>query len=1015
MSVNPLATEFPAIYLYLTVLDDGGNAVTNLTQNDFYVWEQASGESNAVAEAITSFGETSGGGAGISFSLVFDVSGSMAGTPLADAKQAAISFLANTAASDRGNLVQFSSYNEVSLVLASDWVTADADHDGSSNLQEAIQSLVSLDNTALYDGAAKGVESLSQEPKPKAVIMFTDGGENDSVTYKANTLIAKANNEGVPIYTIGLGVGANTNLLTNLAVQTGGSFRYAPTAADMTAVYNAIAKEVRSRFVLGYRTHNTNFDGTLRTVTVNARGSTGTAVYRVNSTPQPALDPATQNLSHQSQPPGVALVIAGTLTDLDAQSGGQLLAGALYYRAAGGSAYSTVTLGLTSLGNGRYTFSATIPGGSVVYPGLYYYLRFTDGIQEVYLPFNYNTVPISISVLENHAPVISHTPLGMAIPGQSLTVTADITETDAGDSVSLAVAYYRIHDERQSMPYKSLSMQRGTGNTFTAVIPAGDVTDAGIDYYLSAWDTHAVRADSGTTSSPYYVPARGCRLLGTPSLADVGSHTVILAVSDGFGVVPQQFAITVPTVPPMITTLPQSQFAPLGGDVTFRVSATGNAPLSYQWFFNQTSLLANATSDTLFLTNVQPAQAGSYTVVISNSAGAVTSAPPAVLTVVIAPQLVSQPLSQTVWEGTNVSFSVMATGTPPFSYQWQFNGAILPGATGPLLLLTNVTKSLSGNYTAIVGNAAGSVTSSVAVLTVRSWGDVLNAPGVAWVSRGQARWFMQTNVTHDGDAAAQSGPIGDSTNSVLEATLMGPGSFSFWWKVSSEAGSDFLKFYLNGVEKAAIAGEVDWERKSFALPRGTVTVRWEYGKDFSFAEGADAGWVDQVEYQPVIPPTFLLQPTNLIARPGTSATFLTAADGSAPLGYQWYENGLVLADSLWISGTTTSNLLISSVQPAHEGDYWLVVTNLAGTATSQVVRLDLLIPPVITVPPASLTATAGTYVVLSVAAHSVVPLSYQWLFNTPGSASPTSNRPTKVPMSSGCPMRRERQIPRPPS
>jgi VWFA-related protein len=417
VSVSPLATEFPAIYLYLTVLDDGGNAVTHLTQNDFYVWEQASGESNAVAEAITSFGETSGGGAGISFSLVFDVSGSMSATPLTDPKQAAITLLANTAPSDRGNLVQFSSYNEVSLVLASDWVTADADHHGISNLQEAIQSLMSLNNTALFDGAANGVESLSQEPKPKAVAMFTDGGENSSVTYNANTLIAKANNEGVPIYTIGLGAGADNTLLTSLATQTGGSYHYAPTAADLAAVYSAIAKEVRSRYVLGYRTHNTNFDGTMRTVTVNARGTTGSGVYRVNSTPQPLLDLPTQNLSQQSQPPGLALVISGTLTDLDAQSGGQSLAGTLYYRAAGGSVYSQVALGLTALGNGRYTFAATIPGGSVVYPGLYYYLRFTDGIQEVYLPFNYNTVPISISVLENHAPVTTHTSLGMAIPG----------------------------------------------------------------------------------------------------------------------------------------------------------------------------------------------------------------------------------------------------------------------------------------------------------------------------------------------------------------------------------------------------------------------------------------------------------------------------------------------------------------------------------------------------------------------------------------------------------------------
>jgi hypothetical protein len=271
------------------------------------------------------------------------------------------------------------------------------------------------------------------------------------------------------------------------------------------------------------------------------------------------------------------------------------------------------------------------------------------------------------------------------------------------------VVYYRVHDERQSTPYKSLTMQRGTGNTFTALIPAVEVTDAGIDYYLSAWDTHSERADNGTTSNPYYVPARGCRLVGTPSFADVGSHNVVLAVSDGLATVPQQFTITVPTVLPKITALPQSLTVLAGGDASFQVTATGSAPLSYQWLCSG-QVVAGATNSTLLFTNVQASQAGSHVVVITNLAGAVTSAPPAVLTMGQSPQVAVAPASQSLWQGGTVSLTATATGTAPLSYQWYGNGAAVPGATRPGLVFTNAVGSQSGSCCVVVANSCGAAT-----------------------------------------------------------------------------------------------------------------------------------------------------------------------------------------------------------------------------------------------------------------------------------------------------------------
>ncbi len=83
-----------------------------------------------------------------------------------------------------------------------------------------------------------------------------------------------------------------------------------------------------------------------------------------------------------------------------------------------------------------------------------------------------------------------------------------------------------------------------------------------------------------------------------------------------------------------------------------------------------------------------------------------------------APLIATQPLSQTVTGGTNVEFSVDAAGTPPLTYQWQWNEVNLPGANDDALSLAGVNPARAGNYRVVVTNAYGSITSAVAVLTI---------------------------------------------------------------------------------------------------------------------------------------------------------------------------------------------------------------------------------------------------------------------------------------------------------
>ncbi len=178
-------------------------------------------------------------------------------------------------------------------------------------------------------------------------------------------------------------------------------------------------------------------------------------------------------------------------------------------------------------------------------------------------------------------------------------------------------------------------------------------------------------------------------------------------------------AYTVTEIAPSIVAQPVGGRAVEGAPFELSVMAKGTPPLAYQWYRDGTAL-AEATSATLPLPAVTLAMAGSYTVKISNAQGSVTSAS-AILVVNPAPTpptIVQQPDNQTVGAGGTAVFAVKATGTAPLTYLWRRNGSILPGANGPMLVLTNVQETLAGSYYVRVANQQGYVNSRPVTLTV---------------------------------------------------------------------------------------------------------------------------------------------------------------------------------------------------------------------------------------------------------------------------------------------------------
>ena len=192
---------------------------------------------------------------------------------------------------------------------------------------------------------------------------------------------------------------------------------------------------------------------------------------------------------------------------------------------------------------------------------------------------------------------------------------------------------------------------------------------------------------------------------------------------------------------PFITSQPQPQTVSPGSNATFTVIASGTAPLSYQWRFNGNDI-QDSTSDTCVITNAQFTNAGNYTVVITNFAGGVTSVV-AVLTVSnMPPEITSQPEGQTVFVGDDPAFSVTASGTGTLDYQWRFNGTNIPNANANNYTLTGAQLTNSGDYTVVVANSFGSITSSPAALTVvdTPTGTLVTLAG--WDVRGQGSFGL---------------------------------------------------------------------------------------------------------------------------------------------------------------------------------------------------------------------------------------------------------------------------------
>jgi uncharacterized repeat protein (TIGR03806 family) len=573
---------------------------------------------------------------------------------------------------------------------------------------------------------------------------------------------------------------------------------------------------------------------------------------------------------------------------------------------------------------------------------------------------------------------------------------------------------------------QSQTVNQGSSVTFS-------VTSGGSAPLSYQWQLGSVAIPDATNSS-YTLPH--------VQSADAGDYSVVVTNELG-SAVSSNATLSVNTViiPPAITTQPASQSVNVGANVIFNVTASGTAPLDYQWRFNSNAI-PGATNSTYVINGAQLSDAGAYSVVVSNSAGVATSANATLVVSSIInsgpPIITTQPQNQTVNVGANVTFNVTAGGIAPLYYQWQLNGTNLIGATSNAFSLANVQLTDAGNYAVVVTNSLGVVISSNAALVVNTpnptnWFDTdigsTVIPGHFSVSNGMftiqasgddiwgdadAFHFVYQSLSGDGAIVARILNIQNTDTwaklGVMIRETLTAGSKHGTLFVSSQNGVSFQRRPITGGDSDATSIDgiqapywVKLVRSGDAFDASissdgitwvlvdSVTIPMANNVYIGMALTShnngqlNTSTLDNLEF--LESPT--AQPQDQSVSLGGVANFAINVYGS-PLYYQWQKNGVN------ISGATDSVYAVTNAQATDAGSYSVIVTNLAGSIVSSnaaltINDLPLIIPPSITAQPEGLIVREGDTATFNVSATGTEPLAYQWLFNNSPIADATSS------------------------
>jgi hypothetical protein len=317
--------------------------------------------------------------------------------------------------------------------------------------------------------------------------------------------------------------------------------------------------------------------------------------------------------------------------------------------------------------------------------------------------------------------------LSSAVTSGGLTTNYSATATANYFRVTLtAIATYDTGGTYGTPVGKSATIQFGS----SVVAPAITTQPSNASVTAGASVTFTVAA-SGSSPLTYQWQKGGATIAGatsatytisTTTMNDAGTYTCVVTNSAGSATSnAATLTVSAAATAPAITVQPSNVSVLAGSSASFSIVATGTAPLTYQWSKGGTAI-SGATSATYSIASAQASDAGTYMCTVTNSAGAVTSsgATLALTTVTVAPSITQQPVNVTVNEGASATFSVVVSGTAPFTFQWLKGSTAITGATTGNYTIAATTTADAASYKCTISNSAGTVTTNSATLTVNS-------------------------------------------------------------------------------------------------------------------------------------------------------------------------------------------------------------------------------------------------------------------------------------------------------
>ncbi|MGA3092572.1 MAG: immunoglobulin domain-containing protein [Terriglobales bacterium] len=547
----------------------------------------------------------------------------------------------------------------------------------------------------------------------------------------------------------------------------------------------------------------------------------------------------------------------------------------------------------------------------------------------------------------------------------------------------------------------TIAIEGGKSETVTAGETATfSVTALGTAPFTYQWYLNGV-AIQGATSSSYTTG---------PTVSSQNGSVYTVAVSNVAGSLMSSALVLTVNTPPAIIVQPESQTILVGQTATFAVTATGTAPLAYQWYLGGTAISGATSSSYTTPTTTAIGNSSVYTVKVTNVVDSVTSSPATLTVNPLVPTLSFGSIGAQTYGASAFTVSATSASSGAVTYSVTSGPATIAGNTVTLTgigtVVLGASQAANGDYTAATASTSFTVTANVIITPI--------TPANSTMAPGQQQTFSATasggptntlTWTATGGSISSSGvwtPPDTAGTYIIKATSVdNPSVFvtttatiSIPMITSQPVSKNVCAGYSPSFTiSASYASSYLWTEggnpvgTSSTLIFNNVTAASDGNYMCTVTNGAGSVVSNTVTLNVLTPTTLSItsNPSSVSVYATQTATFSVSATGTGTLAYQWYTG--TPGSGMIISSATSSTYTTGALTTANSGTtYYVTVTDTDCTdttltstaATLTVTNTDTAVPPTIIIQPTGQTATVGGTATFSVTASGPGTLTYQW-------------------------------------